>query len=160
MSCEQLAQISLMERKELDTDFTSVCWISHHFFYFLALSTQNIFFIRGMYLFLHVFKNSSTPFQFPLIPKHLVSWGKHPLTLQPSFSSNSCRKSNPSFCYCSHCRGSCLWVFEKRTKKKKKKENCLDRIITENHKKKKKSSILTWHVAFQKSQLFHFKEYF
>lgn len=42
MSCEELAQISFMERKELDTGFFSVCWISHHFFYFLSLSTQNI----------------------------------------------------------------------------------------------------------------------
>lgn len=42
ISCEDLAQISLMERKELNPGFFSVCWISHHFFDCLSLSTQNI----------------------------------------------------------------------------------------------------------------------
>lgn len=124
-----------MEKKEVDTDFISVCGISNHFSDFLALSTQNIFFKFGMFLFLHVFRNLPSTFYFPRIPTCLVSCSKHPLPLPPSFSIKSWRKSNPSLWYCSHCRESFMWIFEKK-KKKKKEKKYLDRIITENNLKK------------------------
>lgn len=72
----------------------------------------------GVYLFRHVLENLSPPFQFPLIPTHLVSWGKHPLFLHPYYSSNTCKKSNSYLCNYRNCRESFMWNFEKIKKKK------------------------------------------
>lgn len=61
-----------------------LCLVNLSSLFWLPFSIYLEYFSKlGMYLFHHVLENLSPPFQLPLIPTNLVSWGKHPLFLHP-----------------------------------------------------------------------------
>lgn len=113
----------------------------------------------GMYLFLHVFENLSPPFKFPLIPTHLVSWGKSPLFLHPYCSSNTWRSQILLFATATTAGNTSCGILRKIIIIIIIKIGVLERILTENHFKKE-SNIFRWPVLLQESQLFHLNEYF